>query len=42
MNAVAFLVKDGDHLTQEWENIVAGKSTKVVFPFQREYVDTLK
>jgi hypothetical protein len=42
MNAVAFLVKDGDHLTQEWESLTAGKSAKTAYAFQREYVDTLK
>ena len=40
--AVALVVKDSDHLTQEWENLTAGKSTKIVFAFQREYLDTLK
>ena len=42
MAGVLFQIKDGDHLTQEWENLAAGKSSKIVFAFVREYVDTLK
>lgn len=42
MSAVTFIVKDADNLTQEWDNTKAGAVTKIVFPFIREYANTLK
>ena len=42
MSAVTFVVKDADNLTQEWDNAQGGTVSKVVFPFIREYANTLK
>lgn len=42
MSAVAFVVKDADTMSQEWDQSKAGAVTKVVFPFKREYANTLK
>ncbi len=42
MSAVSFVVHDADNLTQEWDNSKAGTVSKVVFPFIREYANTLK
>lgn len=42
MSAVTFIMKDADNLTQEWDNSKAGTVSKVVFPFIREYANTLK
>jgi len=42
MSAVTFVVKDADNLTQEWDNTRAGTVSKIVFPFTREYANTLK
>ncbi|MFL5320497.1 MAG: hypothetical protein ACJ790_12625 [Myxococcaceae bacterium] len=38
LSGVTFLIKDSDHFTEEWTS--DGK--KIVYEFQREYVDTLK
>ena len=42
MSGVTFIVKDADNLTQEWDNTKAGTVSKIVFPFTREYANTLK
>ena len=42
MSAVTFVVKDADNLTQEWDNAKGGTVSKIVFPFIREYANTLK
>ncbi len=42
MAGVTFVVKDADNLTQEWDSAKAGSVTKIVFPFIREYANTLK
>jgi hypothetical protein len=42
MSAVTFVVKDADNLTQEWDNAQGGTVSKIVFPFIREYANTLK
>lgn len=41
-SAVTFVIKDSDHFSQEWTQLVGGKEQKLVYDFQREYVDTLK
>lgn len=42
MSAVTFVLKDADNLTQEWDSSKAGAVLKIVFPFIREYANTLK
>ena len=42
MAAVTFVVKDADNLSLEWENAKGGTVNKIVFPFIREYANTLK
>ncbi|GEM_PF-2802784 len=42
MAAVTFVVKDADHLSLEWDNAKAGAVNRIVFPFIREYANTLK
>lgn len=42
MSAVAFVVKDADTMTQEWDVTKGGAVTKTAFALKREYANTLK